>query len=114
MSLFSRTPAPQIPMVPFQEFCKQFGIRLYPWQHEAFGAATERVNGRFVRRLSGISAPRGDGKSVGAAVVGVWLLVSGPNDILSSALDIDGTQIMLEHARRIVRSHPALNALVKI
>lgn len=38
-------------------------------------------------RVVGISAPRGDGKSLGAALVGLWPLLAGPpgQDILSAA-----------------------------
>lgn len=98
------------------QFAKAFELALYDWQDEAFGQATERINDRFRYRVAGVSVPRGNGKSFAAALVGVWRLVSGPapQDILSVALDFEGAKVVLDHARRIVRSHPVLERTVEI
>jgi hypothetical protein len=100
----------------FPAFCARFGVRLWDWQQEAFGAAVRREPRRFVYRLAGISVPRGDGKSFGAAAVGVWRLVTGPppQEILSTALDKDGARVTLRHARSIIRQHRELAASVEI
>src|SRR5262249_25829151 len=68
-------------------FARAFGLGLYAWQQSAFGAACQRESGRFVHRLAGISVPRGNGKSFGGAVVGLWRLLCGkpPPDILTAA-----------------------------
>lgn len=94
----------------FLAFCVYFGLLLYGWQGEAFGGATRRENGRFVHRLAGVSAPRGDGKSLGAAAVGAWRFRFGPPPqlILSEALDYEGTKVILDHAKTILRAHPEL------
>jgi phage terminase large subunit-like protein len=96
----------------FLTFCGHFGVPLFPWQKEAFGGATERVNGRFVYPLGGISVPRGDGKSWGAAAVGSWRFIfwPPPQDILSVALDFDGAKVILQHAKRLLRLHPDLES----
>jgi len=100
----------------FTAFTDHFGIDLFPWQREAFSTATARRRGRFVYRLAGISVPRGDGKSFAGAAVGVWRLLAGPEpqDIVSAALDLDGAQVVLDHARRIVRSHPDLERSIDV
>src|SRR5207244_4717641 len=97
-------------------FCARFGIRLYDWQRDAFGEACRRADGRFLRRLAGISVPRGNGKSFGGAVVGLWRLLCGPapQDIISSALDLDGARVVLDHAKRIIRAHPALASTIEV
>ena len=61
-------------MVCFLEFCDRVGIALFPWQREAFGMAASREGSRFRYPLSGVSVPRGNGKSLGSAAVGVWRL----------------------------------------
>jgi phage terminase large subunit-like protein len=96
----------------FLAFCDTFGVPLFPWQREAFGGATERVKGRFVHSLSGISVPRGDGKSAGAAKVGAWRFLFGPQpqEVLSVALDYEGARVVLDHAKRTLRLHPDLEA----
>jgi phage terminase large subunit-like protein len=96
----------------FVFFCDSFGVPLFDWQREAFGGATQRVEGRFVCPLGGISVPRGDGKSWGAACVGAWRFLFGPqpHDVLSVALDFDGAKVVLDHARRLLRAHPDLEA----
>jgi hypothetical protein len=103
-------------MLPFHEFCQRFGIPLFDWQREAFGAAGARQDERFVHRLGGISAPRGDGKSHGSAAFGLWRLVAGPPrcDIISTALDLDGARVMLEHATAMVRAHQALAEAIEV
>lgn len=105
----------------FAAFCQAFGIPLFPWQREAFGGATERVRHRVVRhrfryRVAGISVPRGNGKTHGDAGVGLWRLLTGPTpqDIITAALDMDGADVMLDHARRMVRSHPELERAIEI
>ncbi len=97
-------------------FCTRFGVRMFPHQAEALAVATARRDGRFLHRLAGVSWPRGDGKSFLGAIVGVWRLVAGPprQDIISVALDLDGTQVILEHARQIIRSSPELDRAVEI
>jgi len=94
----------------FLTFCDALGIDLYAWQREAFGAATERPEGRFRYRLAGVSVPRGNGKSYAGAAVGLWRLTCGPpgQDIISAALDVDGARVVLDHARAIARRSPAL------
>src|SRR5262249_17231318 len=86
-------------------FAGQFGVQLYRWEEQAFGAACRRDGGRFTYRLAGASVPRGNGKSYGGAVIGVWRLLCGkpPQDIISAALDYDGAKVVLDHARAIVR-----------
>jgi len=97
----------------FLFFCDTFAVPLFPWQREAFGDATQRRDGRFSYHLGGISVPRGNGKSFGAAAVGCWRLVFGPppQDVLSVALDFDGAKVVMDHARRILQSHPILVGL---
>src|SRR5437016_10700612 len=97
-------------------FAEAFGVRLYDWQREAFAEACQREHGRFLRRLAGISVPRGNGKSFGGAVVGLWRLLCGPppQDIISAALDYDGARVVLDHARRIVRDNTALSQAVEV
>lgn len=99
----------------FPAWCDHFGIRLYPWQRDAFGDATRRAGGRFLHRLAGISVPRGNGKSWGASAVGAWQLVTAPPPvlILSEALDYEGARVVLDHAKALLRSHPALEASVQ-
>jgi phage terminase large subunit-like protein len=100
----------------FVVFCETFGIGLYDWQRAAFGEATRREGGRFVRPLGGISVPRGNGKSYGAAAVGCWRLLCGPPPqlVLSCALDYEGARVVLDHAKRIVQRHAALDAAVEV
>ena len=56
----------------FIAFCLAFNISLFDWQREDFGEALRREDGRFVHRLSGISVPRGDGKTHATAAAGLW------------------------------------------
>src|SRR5439155_17329010 len=94
----------------------RFGVQHYPWQRQAFAAACRREGGRFLHRLAGISVPRGNGKSYGGAVVGLWRLFCGKpsQDIISAALDYEGAKVVLDHARSIVRGHPALAGAVEV
>src|SRR5262245_35979022 len=98
-----------------REFAHRFDIRLFPWQVEAFGEALKRDDGHFHYRLAGISVPRGNGKSHGAAIAAVWRLIFGPppQDILIAALDVEGARVVLDHTKRIVRSHPELQEAVE-
>ena len=100
----------------FLAWCDAFGVCLFDWQRAAFGAATRRKGGCFVHPLGGISVPRGNGKSFGAAGVGAWRLVCGPQPqlVLSAALDFEGARIVLDHAASIFRSHPDLAEAVEI
>src|SRR5438046_1704490 len=100
----------------FLAFCDRLGIRLFDWQRESFGQATARVDGRFRYRLAGISVARGQGKSYGGAVVGLWRLLCGeaPQDIISAALDYEGAKVVLDHARRIIRGNAALSAAIEV
>jgi phage terminase large subunit-like protein len=100
----------------FRAFCLAFNVTPYPWQLKDFGEATRRLNGRFVYRVAGISAPRGDGKSFAASAVGLWRLIAGPapQDIISAALDIDGAKVIIDHASRIVRANPDLDHVIDI
>src|SRR5215813_8780921 len=90
-------------------FAKMFGLVLYPWQQKAFGTACRREGGHFVYRVAGISVPRGNGKSFGGAVLGLWRLLAGPppQDILSAALDLDGAKVVLDHAADHTGASPA-------
>src|SRR5690349_14997201 len=99
----------------FLAFCAAFNIHLYDWQREAFGGALAREGGRFVHPLAGISVPRGNGKSYGAAVGGLWRLVCGPPPqlILGEALDFEGARVMLNHGKTAARSHPDLEACLE-
>jgi hypothetical protein len=103
-------------MLPFLEFCRRFNILLYDWQREAFGGATARVYDRFRYPIAGVSVPRGNGKTDGAADVGLWKLMSGRpgTDVLGVALDTDGAGVMLEHARAKIRHHPVLDREIEI
>jgi hypothetical protein len=100
----------------FLAFARAFGLVLYLWQQEAFGAACRRERGCFVHRLAGVSVPRGNGKSWGGAAVGVWRLLCGrpPQDIISAALDYEGAKVVLDHARAIVRGHAALAEAIEV
>jgi phage terminase large subunit-like protein len=100
----------------FLVFCETFGVSLFAWQKEAFGEATRREAGRFVHPLGGISVPRGNGKSYGAAAVGCWRLICGraPQLVLSAALDYEGARVVLDHAKRLVQRHADLDAAVEI
>jgi phage terminase large subunit-like protein len=114
MGLFARF-ASHPALIPFVEFCERLRIPLFPWQQDAFGEATTRTGNRFTYRLAGISAPRGDGKSLASATVGLWMLTGRPRaDIISSALDLDGAKVVLDHAAEIVRSHEALTKAIDI
>jgi len=97
-------------------FCDNFGISLFRWQREAFGAACRRVNAKFVHRLAVVSVPRSVGKSFAGACVGLWRLITGPapQDILSAALDTEGAKVLLDHAKAIIRSTPALTKAIDI
>jgi hypothetical protein len=92
------------------------GVTLYPWQLDAFGSACERSDGRFRYRLAAVSVPRGNGKSYAAALVGLWRLIAGPapQDIVSCALDLEGSRVVLDHAKRILRACPTLESVVDI
>src|SRR5712691_2190109 len=97
-------------------FADHFGIGLYPWQQDAFGKACRREEGHFVHRLAAASMPRGNGKSFAGATVGLWRLLCGkpPQDIISAALDLDGAKVVMDHARGIVRGHPALAEAIEV
>lgn len=97
-------------------WCDAFGVRLFPWRAEAFGEATRRERGRFVHPLGGVSVGRGNGKSYAGAAVGSWRLTTGPQPqlVVSCALDLDGSRVILDHAKTIVRSHSDLAAAVEI
>ena len=69
--------------------------------------------GGCVHRPAGISVPRGNGKSYGGAVVGLWRLLAG-QDIISAALDYDGAKVVMDHARGIIRAHPALAGTIEV
>jgi len=94
----------------FLAFCDHFGIHLFDWQRDDFSAAGRRVAGRFVHRLAGVSVPRGDGKSWAGAAFGLWRLLAGRpgTDVISVALDREGARVVVDHARTIIRSTPAL------
>ncbi len=100
----------------FLAFADHYGLDLYAWQQEAFGDATRREAGRSADRLAGISVPRGNGKSWGGSAVGVWRFRFGPQPqlILSVALDLEGARVCLHHGKRILRSHPELEAGVEV
>ena len=100
----------------FLAFSDFFEIALYTWQREAFGEATRREAGRFIHPLSGISVPRGNGKSYGAAGVGAWRLVFGTKRtlVLSAALDVEGAKVVMDHGASILRSHPELDRVVDV
>ncbi len=97
-------------------FAAAFGVEVYPWQRDAFGAACRREGGRFVYRVAGVSVPRGNGKSFAGALVGLWRLLVGPGrqGIISAALDYDGAKVVLEHARSIVRGHDGLAEAIEV
>src|SRR5215510_10704382 len=97
-------------------FAAAFGIDLYEWQRAAFGEACRRADGRFRYRLAGISVPRGNGKSYGGAVVGLWRLLCGPppQDIISVALDTDGARVVLSHAKAIIRANLRLQKTIEV
>jgi phage terminase large subunit-like protein len=101
----------------FGAFCDHFGIALFAHQREDFGIALRREGGRFAHRVAGISWPRGDGKTWGAAAAGLWRLLCGgpgPQDLVSVALDVEGAQVVLDHARAILRSRNDLEEAVKV
>lgn len=101
----------------FPGWADHYRVPLFEWQREAFGQATRRDGGRFVHQLAGISVPRGNGKSYGAAAVGAWRLLMAPAPapqvILSVALDYDGGRIVLDHGKSILQSHPELERSVE-
>ncbi len=89
----------------FLAFCDHLGIKLYPWQQEAFGEATRREGGRFKYRVAGISVPRGNGKSLAGALVGEWGLIRKRGaHVLSAALGLDGARVVLDYARADFRN----------
>jgi phage terminase large subunit-like protein len=100
----------------FLAWAEYYALGLFPWQREAFGAATRREAGRFVHRLAGISVPRGNGKSWGGSAAGVWRLRFGPQPqlILSCALDYEGARVCLDHGKRLLRRHPELESGVEV
>jgi phage terminase large subunit-like protein len=85
-------------------------------QRQSFGEAVRREGGRFVHELAGISYPRGNGKSWGAACVGCWRLTCGPQPqlVLSVGLDYEGAKVIVDTAARILRGQPDLEASVEI
>lgn len=100
----------------FLAWADYYHVSLFDWQRDAFGKATERRDGHFVHRVCGISVPRGNGKSYGAAAVGAWRLQHGPQPqlILGTALDLEGSKVILDHAKSIFSSHPELAAGVEV
>jgi phage terminase large subunit-like protein len=100
----------------FPAWCRAFHVSLFDWQQEAGGEAFRREHGRFVYRLAGVSTPRGDGKSDLAAKGGAWRLMTGPSPqlILSTALDFEGARIILDYGKRVLQSHPDLEAAVEV
>jgi hypothetical protein len=100
----------------FTAFCFWLNLQLFDHQAEDFGEAGRRVDGRFVHRLAGISWPRGDGKTEASACFGLWRFVCGRpgTDVLSVALDLDGADVMMNYARRLVRDHPELASLITV
>jgi hypothetical protein len=117
MAMFRRkASASGAPLLPFLAFAERIGVELFDWQRDAFGAATARDSGRFVRPIAGVSVPRGNGKSYAAAAVGVWRLAgwSGRCHVLACALDLEGAKVTFDHARTIVRSYPALDEAVEV
>lgn len=100
----------------FVAFCDHFRLQLYPHQREDFGEATRRLDGRFCYPVAAVSYPRGDGKSHTGARVGLWRLLTGApgTHVLNAALDVDGAGVVLEHARRDIRSHPELQAAIEV
>jgi phage terminase large subunit-like protein len=95
----------------FGLFCRTFDLGLYEWQQAAFAeGACRRMAERFVTPLAGVSVPRGNGKSDGAARVGAWRFRFGPQPqtVLSVGLMVDGAKVIVNHARRIFRAHPLL------
>jgi phage terminase large subunit-like protein len=100
----------------FLSWCDHFWISLFDWQRQAFGEATRREDGIFAHPLGAVSVARGNGKSFGSAAVGAWRLTAGPapQEIISVALDLEGGKVVLDHAKRIFRSHPELLAAVEI
>jgi phage terminase large subunit-like protein len=110
----------------FPLFVERYRIPFFEWQSVAFGEATRREfypatatqpAGRyFVHPLAGVSVPRGNGKSFGAAAVGVWRLIFGPPRtlILSAALDVEGARVVMDHAKLILRSRGLDKKLVDV
>jgi Phage Terminase len=95
----------------FGLFCATFDLGLYEWQQAAFTeGACRRMAERFVTPLSGVSVPRGNGKSDGAARVVAWRFRFGPQPqtALSVGLMTEGAKVIVNHARRIFRAHPLL------
>lgn len=88
----------------FLAYSDYMNITLYDWQKEAFSEATRRENGKFVYRIAGISVPRGNGKSRAGAFMGEWALTRKPYaHVLSAALDLDGTRVVMNYAREDFR-----------
>lgn len=100
----------------FLAWADTFNVGLFPWQSRVLGEACRRADGWFVHRLAGISVPRGDGKSYAASAVGAWRFTCGPQPQLveSCALDLDGSKVILDHAKTIFRSHRDLAAAVEL
>jgi hypothetical protein len=103
-------------MISFTEFCNRFRIPLFEWQATAFGNATaQNAQGQYRYRLAGVSVPRGNGKSWGAAAEGLRHLITRPGaDIISSALDLDGAAVVMAHARTMLRAHPELEQHIEV
>jgi len=110
----------------FPAFVERYRIPLFDWQGAAFGEAARRefypaTDGRpagryFAHPLSGVSVPRGNGKSFGAAAVGTWRLIFGPPRllILSAALDYEGAKVIQDHAKTMLRARGLDQRLVDV
>ncbi len=96
----------------FLAYCDYMNKPLYDWKREAFGEATRRENGKFVYRVAGISVPRGNGKSKGGAEVGEWALTRKPYaHVLSVALDLEGTRVVMNYAREDFRHKRGIDVM---
>lgn len=96
----------------FPAWCDHCHVTLYDWQREAFYEATRRENGRFVHPLSGVSVPRGNGKSFAGAMVGAWgLFRQRYAHVLTAALSLDTARPVLRYGQQFFKSRNVVKVM---
>ncbi|MGD0574692.1 MAG: terminase large subunit [Anaerolineales bacterium] len=96
------------------EFVRAFDRDPWPYQVDMLRQVTERdERGIFKRRVAVVSMPRQNGKSTIAGWVALWrLYCSEDEEIITTALDRAGAEIVLRDARRIIGRSGVLSNLL--
>lgn len=95
-------------------FVKAFDKKPWPWQAAILRDALKRdEGGRFHNRVVVISLPRQNGKSQLSAWAALWRFYTQPDqEIITVANDIEQGRVILNDARRIIRSSAILYDLL--